>query len=739
MSRPVGLLGRRPVKPPEERLPLRWAHEYLSAPLPAAEYPINVSEGITDFGMFANTRYGNCVIEGTLVEGSGIRAAYRSAYSGPVVRLTLESGKALTVTPNHAVLTPGGFTLAHRVKKGDYLVSGTFRQVSDARTHLHFDQPPTRIEEVFATLDGVRASFVSDAVDFHGDARFMDGDVQVVSSDRQLRREVNAALSQPETEQQVQTRRHLQTLLHRQGASVQRRFTGSAAALGGVRRGDQGRARLGSEALPLEQGVFAEGPALTPAESEQSLKSSVSNTVLFSQPKRSFSGFVSTEGGFQANQVLGVRHAGSDMRVGASGTDIYARVMQRSQNGAAAHAERGSDGVGTVATLVLSDDCFDIKDHALPCGHASLDHPTGEGRPSDPQLFGELIGAFPRLVSQERVAEVECFAWSGHVFDLSTEPNWYAANGIVVHNCAIAGELHLEMTTAKAAGTVGPNPTDTQLAISRYVRFTGTPTPPGPGCNLADLLLWLYKQGIVLAFAPVTLSNLEQQDAFMAAGFGLYTGVLLTQFAQQDFAEHVEWGTEHAPQPDPSLGHCILRVGASGPADTDESAYVTWGAIQFATRAWDRACVEEAWLVVTREEQLAKFTPQLIADCKALIERSGTVTETTSAAPSTPSTSTVAEVEDDGPDKVDAEPEVEENADGEEEAAEAAGSAGDGVERASVPAEDPTDGVDSHDVEQPAAEASDFVREPRRWDYRIGLASAAPVDEQGRPLGVPFE
>ena len=124
-------------------------------------------------------------------------------------------------------------------------------------------------------------------------------------------------------------------------------------------------------------------------------------------------------------------------------------------------------------------------------------------------------------------------------------------------DCGVAGELHAEMTTASAAGTQGPAPTDTPLAIDRYVRFTGDPTPPGPGVNLAEYLLWLYKQGVVLAFAPVTHHDVATQDAFMAAGFGLYVGVCLTANAQQDFANHSVWGSAGHPQPTPDLGHCF--------------------------------------------------------------------------------------------------------------------------------------------------------------------------------------
>ena len=54
----------------------------------------------------------------------------------------------------------------------------------------------------------------------------------------------------------------------------------------------------------------------------------------------------------------------------------------------------------------------------------------------------------------------------------------------------------------------------------------------------------------------------------------------------------------------------------------------TWGKLQTATQAWVQECLVtagdgEAFLVVTTEEDLAKFTPQLLADVAALAGTGG--------------------------------------------------------------------------------------------------------------------
>ena len=52
--RPAGLRGRLPVKPPAERFNIQWLSSYLTTPLPPPVYPVDVSAGITDWGMLGN-------------------------------------------------------------------------------------------------------------------------------------------------------------------------------------------------------------------------------------------------------------------------------------------------------------------------------------------------------------------------------------------------------------------------------------------------------------------------------------------------------------------------------------------------------------------------------------------------------------------------------------------------------------------------------------------------------------
>ncbi len=54
MPRIAGHRGRLPVKAPADRYAIKYVHEYLSGPLPAPDYPVDVSGGITGFLMLGN-------------------------------------------------------------------------------------------------------------------------------------------------------------------------------------------------------------------------------------------------------------------------------------------------------------------------------------------------------------------------------------------------------------------------------------------------------------------------------------------------------------------------------------------------------------------------------------------------------------------------------------------------------------------------------------------------------------
>ena len=165
-------------------------------------------------------------------------------------------------------------------------------------------------------------------------------------------------------------------------------------------------------------------------------------------------------------------------------------------------------------------------------------------------------------------------------------------------DCGFAGRLHNQMAKAAAGGEPMPSETAAQLVAEYFAYDHGQDA----GVNLADVLLFWYQQGRVLAFAPVDHTDKAAVDSAVQAFHGVYSGVDLTGNADQLFGEGVPWTLAGGMQPDPSEGHCILKIAADGKGC---DGWVTWGARQDSDEAWTAACLQEAWVIVTGEDARA--------------------------------------------------------------------------------------------------------------------------------------
>lgn len=144
----------------------------------------------------------NCVPSGTAVSGR-VEAASRMAYTGPLVEIRTVHGRRLAVTPNHRVATAAGFRPAHSLRQGDDLfddrrfVDGLvpatpnrlLALVSGFRRAVNEDHRPALIEDVFnaITVSGARpVCAMLGPLDFHGDAKFGNGQIDIVRPNRML-------------------------------------------------------------------------------------------------------------------------------------------------------------------------------------------------------------------------------------------------------------------------------------------------------------------------------------------------------------------------------------------------------------------------------------------------------------------------------------------------------------------------------------------------------------------------
>jgi hypothetical protein len=181
-------------------------------------------------------------------------------------------------------------------------------------------------------------------------------------------------------------------------------------------------------------------------------------------------------------------------------------------------------------------------------------------------------------------------------------------------DCTFAGRIHYQMAKAAAGGEPMPSETADQV-VAEYLSYDHG---QDVGANIADLLLYWYRQNNILGFAPVDHTNPEAVDAAMAAFHGVYAGVDLTPDADSLFGQGQAWTTADGQQPDPNEGHCIVKVKAEGGSGLD--TWVTWGALQDSTHLWTSECLSEAWVIITQEDADAASldVAQLRADIDAL-------------------------------------------------------------------------------------------------------------------------
>ena len=175
-----------------------------------------------------------------------------------------------------------------------------------------------------------------------------------------------------------------------------------------------------------------------------------------------------------------------------------------------------------------------------------------------------------------------------------------------VGDCTFAGRQHYRMAKA-AAGSISLMEhweTAAEL-VDEYLQYDHG---QDVGAVIADLLLAWYKAGKILAFAPVDHTDPAAVDSAMAAFHGAYCGVDLTDDADELFQQGEPWTVAGGQHPDPSDGHCIVKVGSDGQSlhnvatGTAYDTWVTWGALQKSSLGWSAAALQEAWVIITEED-----------------------------------------------------------------------------------------------------------------------------------------
>lgn len=127
----------------------------------------------------------NCVLGDTKVLADGVKVATKMNYSGEVVELSTKSGRSITTTPNHILLTTRGWVLAKNITKSDQVIAYSDR-VKPFMGNNTIDGDIPTISEQFITAsesDGVVSSKMPAATkDFKGDG-IKDEEIDVIFVD----------------------------------------------------------------------------------------------------------------------------------------------------------------------------------------------------------------------------------------------------------------------------------------------------------------------------------------------------------------------------------------------------------------------------------------------------------------------------------------------------------------------------------------------------------------------------
>jgi hypothetical protein len=341
-------------------------------------------------------RHPNCFPAGVKVAGPSHQAATRRWHEGELVVIRTASGKELSVTGNHPVLTDRGWVAANLLQEGDHVV-GSLRS-EGARPLVVPDehQMPARVEDLWGARRVVPLLQVpTSAEDFHGDG--LNGQVDIELLDGFLDDWPLASLSEP-----------FEHLLLAGGADAGSAFSTEShldrLVLGALASADGSMGSLG-----------------------------LSATL----------GFGHLAGAHEASVGVGSR--------------LNASLLQVAADHVATDAVLVAERVLALAVEVAADDL--LAGHARGEAVVPKWDATGDGRtPESLRAYAErgsdLRERLAGDVQLDAVVELQRVDFSGHVFNLSTSEGWMDANGIIVSNCDCT---HRPYTTLEDAIAQGPN------------------------------------------------------------------------------------------------------------------------------------------------------------------------------------------------------------------------------------------------------------------------------------------
>lgn len=321
-----------------------------------------------------------CFVGDTSVSASQVNAASARFYQGRIIKIATANKRNLTVTPNHPILTLRGWVPAQRLQVGDQLIASSDVQAVTSRINPNKENIPAAICEVFQSLSrtGSNTRREGSRLQFHGDG--LNGEVEVVYPNGFLRSEDDLALSEPISKQGFM-RGQLANTFNRISSLAQFGLRYDTAPSGGV----------SSERVPL---------------------------------------------------AFRIRHPCHAQAIAFADTpDLHSLASQGVQDAGYGDAVGCGELIERFSRKIASAEICRSIPAIMPATRTEHDSGVSEV-PSkllavDSNLARKLMTMFPSEIALDQVVQVRNDEFSGQVYNLHTDTNWYFANGIVAHNCRV--------------------------------------------------------------------------------------------------------------------------------------------------------------------------------------------------------------------------------------------------------------------------------------------------------------
>lgn len=337
-------------------------------------------------------RHPNCFPAGVVAAGPRVTGSSSRWYSGDIVDVEFASGKRLSVTPNHPVLTTHGWVGAGSLDESSDVVrckdAGRLARIVDPHDH----QVPSLIEEVAVSVGSAHGvppvTVPLSPMDIHGDGA--GSDVAVIRSDRLLRDAIEPTLAQQLGQNDLVVGIGAPSTLAGVSSSAEGFEAAGRSAHCIMCGGDIAGSLLGGSGVHHEPGSGGHAAKLDPL----GFKSSPDDVSRYAESL--------------SDAVLGFAAdiGGSDLAVGerdsAGGADLGS-------------GERFPLGWRSPEPLGLED--------------------LAEALLGDSSSLGSDLAAIAGEIELDRVVRVTQGPFAGHVYNLETVGGWYVADGIIAHNC----------------------------------------------------------------------------------------------------------------------------------------------------------------------------------------------------------------------------------------------------------------------------------------------------------------